>query len=138
MNSFFTAAWEPQLRSVLRIAVGLLFSFHGWQKWFAAFGGFGGKAVPLDSMLGAAGPIETIGGALILLGLFTRPTAFILSGQMAVAYFMAHSPRGANPLLNQGELAVLYSFLFLWFSAAGPGNWSVDAILGKPNSAVRN
>ena len=131
MNPFFTAPWEPQIRSILRIVVGLLFSFHGWQKWFGAFGGFGGNAVPLDSMLGAAGPIETIGGALILLGLFTRPTAFVLSGQMAVAYFTAHFPQGANPLINQGELAVLYSFVFLWLSAAGPGPWSVDSIIGK-------
>ena len=130
-SSFFTAPWAPQLRSLLRIVVGLTFSFHGWQKWFGAFGGFGGKPVPLDSMLGAAGPIETIGGALILLGLFTRPTAFLLSGQMAVAYFTAHFPRGANPLLNGGELAVLYCWMFLYLSAAGPGPWSVDAMRSK-------
>jgi putative oxidoreductase len=129
MNGFFTSPWEAQLRSVLRIVVGLLFSLHGWQKWFGAFGGFGGKPVPLDSMLGA-------GGALILLGLFTRPTAFVLSGQMAVAYFMAHAPRGANPLINQGELAILYSFIFLWLSAAGAGPWSVDAAMGKPKQGV--
>ena len=134
MTNFFMIPWEPQLRSMLRIIVGLMFSFHGWQLWFAAFGGFpgfNGKPVPLDTMLGAAGPIETIGGALILLGLFTRPTAFILSGQMAVAYFLMHFPGGANPILNMGELAVLYCFTFLWLSAAGPGPWSVDAQMGK-------
>ena len=131
MNNFFMIPWEPQLRSLLRIVAGLIFSFHGWQKWFGAFGGFGGKPVPLDSMLGLAGPIETIGGALILLGLFTRPTAFILAGQMAVAYFMAHFPQGANPLLNMGELAVHYCFIFLWLSAAGAGPWSVDAQIGN-------
>jgi putative oxidoreductase len=134
MNSFFMIPLEPQLRSALRIVVGLIFSFHGWQKWFAAFGGLGGfngNPVPLGSMLGMAGPIETIGGALILLGLFTRPTAFILAGQMAVAYFVAHFPRGTNPLLNGGEPAVLYCFIFLWLSAAGAGPWSVDAQMGK-------
>jgi len=129
----FLAPWEPQLRSLLRIVMGLLFSFHGWQKWFGAFGGFGGKPVPVDSLLGAAGPIETIGGALILIGLFTRPTAFILCGQMAVAYFQAHLPRGGNPLLNGGELAIHYCFFFLWLAAAGAGPWSIDALRGKKN-----
>jgi putative oxidoreductase len=128
MHNFFTAPFEPQLRSILRIVAGLMFSIHGWQKWVGAFGG---QAVPLDSLLGAAGPIESIGGALILFGLFTRPVAFILSGQMAVAYFMAHVPRGANPVVNQGELAVLYCFIYLWLSAAGPGPWSIDAMRSK-------
>jgi putative oxidoreductase len=132
MNGPIPSAWEPQLRSVLRIVTGFVFSLHGWQKWFGAFGGMGGNGpIPLNSMLGAAGPIETIGGALILLGLFTRPTAFVLSGQMAVAYFMFHMPQGINPLLNEGERAALYSFIFLWLAAAGAGPWSLDAMRSK-------
>jgi putative oxidoreductase len=132
MAGFTLSPWEPQLRSLLRIIVGLLFSFHGWQKWFGAFGGLGGNAVPINGTpLGFAGPIETIGGALILIGLFTRPTAFILSGQMAVAFFLAHFPRGTNPLVNGGEQAVFYCFTFLWLAAAGAGPWSLDAILRK-------
>ena len=107
------------------------FSLHGWQKFFGAFGGLGGSKPPLDSMLGIAGVIETIGGALILLGLFTRPVAFLLAGEMAVGYFRAHAPRGFWPLLNGGELAVFYCFMFLWMSAAGPGPWSLDRLLRR-------
>jgi len=79
------------------------------------------------SLLGAAGVLELVGGALMLIGLFTRPVAFILSGFMAVAYFLAHAPQGFYPMLNQGELAVLFCFVFLYFSVAGGGEWSVDA-----------
>jgi putative oxidoreductase len=82
------------------------------------------------SLLGAAGVLEIVGGLLILIGLFTRPVAFILSGFMAVAYFMAHAPQGFYPLLNQGELAVLYCFVFLYLSVAGGGAWSADAARG--------
>jgi putative oxidoreductase len=83
--------------------------------------------VQLFSLMGLAGILEVIGGLLIIIGLFTRVTAFVLAGMMAVAYFMAHAPQGFYPLLNGGELAVLYCFVFLYFSAAGPGPWSVDA-----------
>ncbi len=107
------------------------FSLHGWQKFFGAFGGIGGHKMPIDSMLGMAGVLETFGGALIILGLFTRPVAFLLSGEMAIGYFRTHAPRGFWPLLNGGELAVFYCFLFLWLCAAGPGPWSVDRLLGK-------
>jgi putative oxidoreductase len=128
----FLAPWEPQLRSVLRIVAGYTFSLHGYQKIFGWFGGMNGNSADLMSLMGAAGLLESIGGALIILGLFTRPTAFVLSGQMAAAYFMAHAPNGALvPLLNDGELAALYCFLFLWFASAGPGAWSIDALRSK-------
>ena len=128
----FLAPWEPQLRSLLRIVAGYTFSLHGYQKLFGWFGGLGGNKAELASLMGAAGLIETVGGALIILGLFTRPTGFILCGQMAVAYFMAHAPNGALfPILNGGEITVLYCFTFLWFAAAGPGPLSVDAVRGQ-------
>jgi len=119
--------WSPRLLSVLRIMIALLFLQHGTAKFF----GFPHVAyfdnLQFVSLLGAAGVLELVGGVLILFGLFTRPVAFILSGFMAVAYFMAHAPQGFYPLLNQGELAVLYCFVFLYFAAAGGGEWSVDA-----------
>ena len=128
---------EPHLRSLLRIMAGFTFSQHGWQKFFGWFGGIAGHSVPVNSMLGAAGFIETFGGALIMLGLFTRPVAFLLSGEMAIGYFRTHAPHGFWPLANGGELAVFYCFLWLWFFAAGPGPWSVDHLLGwdRPSSA---
>jgi putative oxidoreductase len=119
---------EPHLRSLLRIVAAFTYSLHGWQKFF---GVFGGSRPPLTSMLGVAGLLETIGGALLMLGLFTRPVAFLLSGEMAIGYFRTHAPRGFWPLLNGGELAVFYCFLFLWLSAAGPGPWSLDKIFRK-------
>ena len=125
------APYEPRLRSLARIMTGLTFSLHGWQKFFGAFGGLGGHRPPLSSMLGAAGVIETIGGALIILGLFTRPVAFLLAGEMAIGYFRTHAPRGFWPITNGGELAVFYCFFYLWLSAAGPGPWSLDRLFGK-------
>jgi putative oxidoreductase len=124
------ARFEPHLRSLVRIMAGFTFSQHGWQKFFGWFGGIGGHSVPVNTMLGAAGVIETFGGALIMLGLFTRPVAFLLAGEMAVGYFRTHAPRGFWPIVNGGELAVFYSFLWLWFVAAGPGPWSLDHLLG--------
>jgi putative oxidoreductase len=122
---------EPRLRSILRIVAGFMFFLHGIQKFAGAFGGLGGFKPPITSLLGMAGAIETFGGALIILGLFTRPVAFILSGEMAVGYFHGHAPNGWVPILNGGEIAVLYCFIFLWFSAAGAGPWSLDRIIGK-------
>lgn len=122
--------WEPQLRSLARIVIGFTFSLHGWQKWLGAFGGLGGHTPPLSSMLGVAGVIETIGGALVILGLFTRPVAFVLAGEMAIGYFHAHAPRGLWPLTNGGELAVFYCFFFLWLSSAGAGPMSLDQMFG--------
>lgn len=124
---------EPHLRSLLRIVVAFTFSLHGWQKFFGLFGGIGGRRPPLTSMLGVAGVLETFGGALVFFGLFTRPVAFLLSGEMAVGYFQAHAPRSLWPLVNGGEITVLYCFFFLWLSAAGPGPWSLDRVLRKKN-----
>lgn len=128
MSVSFCAVWTPRLLSILRIVIGFLFLQHGTAKLFgvphiAMFDG-----LQLVSLLGLAGILELAGGLLILIGLFTRPVAFVLSGEMAVAYFMAHAPHGFLPILNQGELAVVYCFVFLYLSLAGAGAYSVDAI----------
>jgi putative oxidoreductase len=125
------ARYEPQLRSLFRIMAAFTFSLHGFQKFFGWFGGIGGHSVPVTTMLGMAGLIESIGGPLIMLGLLTRPVAFVLSGEMAIGYFRTHAPRGFWPLLNGGELAVFYCFMFLWLTAAGAGPWSLDRLLGR-------
>jgi putative oxidoreductase len=119
-------AWAPRLLSVLRIVAALLYLLHGTSKLFGVPPTASGSTVALASRLGAAGVIEIVGGGLILLGLFTRPAAFICAGEMAFAYFLAHAPRGWIPLLNQGELPILLCSIFLYLSAAGPGPWSVD------------
>ena len=121
-------AWSPQLLSVLRIVVALLYLLHGTQKLLAIPASATGATVPLASRLGAASVIEIVGGTLILLGLFTHLAAFICSGEMAAAYFLAHAPRAPLPLQNSGELPVLFCFIFLYLAAAGPGPWSVDAV----------
>jgi putative oxidoreductase len=122
------AAWAPRLLSVLRIMSGLLLLQHGTGKLLK----FPAGAVPptfnLNSMPGYAGIIELVCGILLVIGLFSRPAAFIASGMTAVAYFMAHAPQGFFPILNRGELAVLYCFVFLYLAAAGPGPWSLDAM----------
>jgi putative oxidoreductase len=118
--------WAPKLLSVLRIILGFLLIPHGLQK---LFGLLGGKQVELASLLGLAGVIELFGGILILVGLFTRPVAFVISGFAAVAYFMAHAPQGFWPILNKGELAVVYCFVYLYLAAAGGGEWSLDRLL---------
>jgi len=133
MSQTKIAPSEPYARSLLRIIVGFSFSLHGFQKLFGLFGGMGGagaKAAFL-SLPWIAGCLETFGGLLLLLGLLTRPAAFILCGEMAVAYFMVHFPRGFWPLRNGGELAVLYCFVYLSLIAAGPGPWSLDHLLRK-------
>lgn len=122
----FHHKWAPRLLSVLRIVTALLFMQHGAQKLFGLLTVQPGATPPLLSMMGVAGVLEFFGGLLILLGLFTRPVAFLLSGEMAVAYFMAHAPQGFWPVLNRGELAALYSFVFLYLAVAGGGPWSVD------------
>jgi putative oxidoreductase len=120
---------------LLRVVAGLLFLQAGGMKLFDWFGGvpaqFGGHP-KLLSMVGVAGMLEFYGGALILLGLFTRPVAFLLSGEMAVAYFMAHQPQGMWPIQNHGEPAVFLCFIFLFLAAHGAGEWSLDARLCKP------
>lgn len=125
------SAWAPRLLSILRIMTGLLFLQHGTAKLLKI------PVIPmfanlsLTSLPGIAGILELVGGVLIILGLFTRSVAFVLSGLMAVAYFMAHAPRGFYPILNAGELAILYCFVFLYLAAAGPGPWSIDAARRK-------
>ncbi|HEV8317059.1 MAG TPA: DoxX family protein [Vicinamibacterales bacterium] len=120
--------YAPQLYALFRIVFGFLFLFHGLQKLFGMFGGVGGQAVPLGSMFGAAGVIELVCSVLIMLGLFTRIAAFIASGEMAAAYFIAHFPMGLVPLQNGGELAVLYCFAFLYIATRGPGMCSLDGL----------
>jgi putative oxidoreductase len=133
MNLTAIRSWEPYTRSVLRIVAGLTYSLHGYQKMFGLFGGMGGTGAkpPFLSLLWTAGVIETVGGALLILGLFTTPIAFILSGEMAFAYFIRHFPRSPWPIMSGGELAVVYCFLFLYLFTAGPGAWSLDTLLKK-------
>jgi putative oxidoreductase len=125
-----TSAWTPRIRSILRIAAGLLILEHGTTK-LLGFPPSEMSGLPLTSLFGAAGPFELIGGALIAVGLFTRAAAFILSGMCAVAYWTTHAPQGFYPMLNNGELAALYSFVFLYLAFAGGGPWSIDAARGK-------
>lgn len=120
------AAYEPQMRSILRIVTGLLFLQHGMQKFFGFPDPSKGPVESFASLMGLAGAIEFIGGILFIIGLFTRPVAFIAAGFTAVAYWMAHAPQGFYPIMNMGELAILYCFVFLYFVTAGPGPWSID------------
>jgi putative oxidoreductase len=125
----FMASWRPQLLSILRIMTGLLMLQYGMGKLlkFPAVPMF--AKVELFSLYGLAGSLELVLGALVLIGLFTRLAAFVLAGEMAVAYFMGHAPRGFYPILNGGDLAILFCFVLLYLSAAGPGPWSVDAMM---------
>lgn len=121
---------------LLRVVAGLLFFQHGAQKLLGWFGGLPDGGTPaLLSLIGIAGLLEFVGGAAVLLGLLTRPVAFILSGQMAVAYFMAHQPKGTWPIQNGGEPAVLYCFVFLFLAAYGGGPCSLDAKLWRKRPA---
>ena len=123
-------SWAPYILSVVRIVAAFIFIQFGTAKIFAFPASImpDGGTAPLTSLAGIAGALETFGGVFLLLGLFTRPVAFILSGQMAVAYFIGHAPQGFWPVLNQGYPAILFCFLWLYLSAAGPGPWSVDAL----------
>jgi len=123
----FLSTWSPRILSVVRIVTAFLFMQHGGQKLL----GFPlPPRAPFDlvSLSGVAGVLELFGGALVLVGLFTRPAAFLLSGLMAFAYFIAHAPRGFWPIANGGELAIMYCFVFLYLSCAGGGGWSVDRL----------
>ena len=133
-NPTMLSPWQSQLLAILRIVIGYMFLLHGCAKLLhtphvAMF-----DNLELFSLIGLAGVLELVGGFLILIGLFTRPTAFVLSGEMAAAYFMGHAPHGSPliPMLNQGEAAVLYCFVFLYLAAVGPGVWSVDGALSRP------
>ena len=125
------ARWAHVL---LRVITGLLFMQHGLQKivgMFGGMGGSGGMTAPMWSLPWFAGVLELVGGLLIVIGLLTRPTAFVLCGEMAVAYFMVHFPQGFWPIENKGEMAVLYCFVFLYFSTTGAGAVSLDYILSR-------
>lgn len=132
----FHVKWAPRLLSILRIVAAFLLMQHGLQKVFGVLVPTPAPGAPsshgtfeLLSKAGIAGILEFFGGLLLFLGLFTRPVAFILSGLLAVAYFMSHAPGGFWPILNRGELAALYSFVFLYLAAAGGGEWSLDHLL---------
>jgi putative oxidoreductase len=127
------SSWAPQMRSILRIIASAMFILAGTSKLFAFPVGMppDNATAKLMTQVGIGGLLEVVGGALMLIGLFTRPTAFILSGMMAVGYFQFHAPQSFWPTVNQGIPAVLYCFVFLYFSAAGAGAWSVDAMRGK-------
>ena len=128
LSQRFLDTWTPRALAVMRMVTAYLFLQHGTAKLLhipqvAMF-----DALPVLSFIGFAGMLELVGGILLLIGLFTRPVAFILSGQMAVAYFIGHAPQGSffAPMINQGELAIMFCFVFLFLSLAGPGAWSID------------
>lgn len=133
MDRSFFDVWTPRVLALLRIVAAFLFVQHGTAKLFGFPAPMGEGTVRLVSLPGLAGVLELVGGVLLLLGLFTRPVAFVLSGEMAVAYFIAHAPRGhfLSPFLNHGEPAVLFCFIFLFIAVAGAGAWSVDAARSK-------
>ena len=124
-------AWRPRTLSILRIVIALLFLQHGVMKLFHWPVAQPGAPDPLPPLLLAAAAIEVVGGLLITMGLFTRIAAFVCSGEMAVAYFLVHAPQGSIPALNMGEAAVLYCITFFYLFFAGPGPWSLDAIVRK-------
>ena len=127
------SAWAPNLQSVLRIVAAFTFMLAGTMKLFAFPAGVppNGGTVPLMSQIGLGAMLEAFGGGLLLVGLFTRPVAFLLAGEMAVAYFQFHAQQGFWPTMNGGVPAVLYCFIWLYFSAGGAGPWSLDSKRGK-------
>jgi putative oxidoreductase len=142
-DSFFSR-WAPRVLSILRIIAGFLLMQHGLQKLFGVLMPPAPAGAPQEhgtfqllSLMGVAGILESGGGLLLLLGLFTRTVAFILSGMMAVAYFTVHAPGGFWPILNRGELAVIYCFVYLYFAVAGGGEWSLDRLLRRERPSYR-
>ena len=134
-GSSVAAKWTnlaPQLRSLLRIVAASMFMQAGTVKLFGwPMAMPGGATAAMGSQVWIGAKLELVGGALLIVGLFTRPVAFILSGEMAVAYFQFHAPNGFWPVVNQGQPAVLYCFIWLYLSAAGGGPWSLDALRRK-------
>jgi len=128
--NWLEAVWAPRILSIVRIVVALIFMEHGTQKWLN-FPALGKPGPEFLSISGFGGMLELIGGALLVLGLFTRPVAFLLSGEMAIAYWMSHAPRGLFPVLNGGDAAILYCFIFLYLAFAGGGAWSLDRLFWK-------
>ena len=134
----FLGRYEPQIYAIMRIIVGFLFLWHGTQKLLGFPPSPGGGGQGLSAMTALAGTIELVGGLMILFGLFAGIAAFIASGTMAVAYFMAHfSMQAFLPIQNRGELAVLYCFVFLYIAARGSGIWSLDSVMGRANTNNR-
>jgi putative oxidoreductase len=129
--SAVSAIWSPRVLSVLRIVAGLLVLQYGLAKLFGWPAVKMFENLPWLSLFGVAGMFELIGGMLLILGLFTQPVAFVLSGEMAAAYFIEHFPRGFFPVLNHGDLAIALCFIFLYLACAGGGPWSLDAMMGK-------
>jgi putative oxidoreductase len=128
LNGIIPASWSGPLHAALRIMTGLLLLEYGTSKYFKfPLTEYFANGVEVFSLMGLAGALEIIGGLLIIIGLFTRITAFVLAGFMAAAYFMAHAPQSFFPMLNQGDAAILFCFIFLYFSAAGAGPYSLDA-----------
>jgi putative oxidoreductase len=125
MQLTFLRPWAPQILSLIRILTAASFMSHGLMKLFGWPAPF---PYPLNGLLYVAAILEIVGGALLVLGLFSRPVAFLLAGEMAIAYFMAHASHGFFPVLNMGEPAMFYCFIFLIIAAVGPGAWSLDAL----------
>ena len=130
LNPAFYDTWAPRILAVLRITTAYMFLLHGTAKLFGVPHVAMFDKLQIMSLSGFAGILEVVGGVLLILGLFTRPAAFILSGEMAFAYFMGHAPQGwvLAPMMNRGESAALFCFIFLYLAAAGPGAWSLDGL----------
>ena len=137
LNDAFFATWTPRAQALLRIVTAYLFLTHGASKLLGIPHAAAFNNLQLFSLIGLAGILELVGGVLLLLGLFTRPVAFILCGEMAFAYFIGNASRGQVlvPMLNRGELAVMYCFVFLFFAAAGADAWSLDGLRRRPAAA---
>jgi putative oxidoreductase len=131
ITSTLNTLWAPRVLSILRIVAALIFIAHGTQKLFGFPAPPPNGYPPFMSLLWVGGVLEAVGGLLLLLGLFTRPVAFILAGEMAVAYWMFHAPRNFYPVLNGGDAAILYCFVFLYIAVAGGGAWSLDNLWGR-------
>jgi len=132
----FLGKYSSYIYALLRIVVGFMFALHGAQKLFG-FPPSNRPPMPLDALTTVGGAIELVGGLMIMFGLLASVGAFLASGMMAVAYFMAHQPQGALPIQNGGELAVLYCFVFLYIAAHGSGIWSIDSLIGRTKPVAR-